>query len=174
MSSYIMDAICCMTPFPLMSWSWTPSNAKPIHVYHSKLWEDKAKDFIYDIFNWVMVPMHVSIFIHPPPRILDNITTNLSNVVDWYIEAEFSYIRVFSTSVSPHDLSLFLPDKLICHEIARQVVLGGIRKELKGLSKKVWPPFPIHIGSYSLLDFGHAKAKATTLEEMKLVSIEHR
>jgi hypothetical protein len=67
MSTYIMDAIFFMTPFPLMSWSWTPSDAEPIHVYHSKLWEDKAKDFIYEIFNWVMVPMHVAIFGHPPP-----------------------------------------------------------------------------------------------------------
>jgi hypothetical protein len=51
-------------------------------------------------------------------------------------------------------------------------VLSGISKELKGVSKKVWPPFPIHIGAYSLLDFGHAKAEAMTLEEMKLVDIE--
>ena len=37
MFSYIMDVICFMTPFPLMNWSWNPTNAKPIHVYHSKL-----------------------------------------------------------------------------------------------------------------------------------------
>jgi hypothetical protein len=174
MSAYIMDAIFFMTPFPLMSWSWTPTNAEPIHVYHSKLWEDKAKEFIYEIFNWVMVPMHVSIFGHPPPRISDNITANLSSMEDWYIEAEFSYIRVFGTSVPPYALPLFLPDKLVCREIARKTVLGGISKELKGVSKKVWPPFPIHIGTYSLLDFGHAKAEATTLEEMKLVDIEFK
>jgi hypothetical protein len=35
-------------------------------------------------------------------------------------------------------------------------------------------PFPIRIGAYSLLDFGHAKAEATTLEEMKLVDIEFK
>jgi hypothetical protein len=121
-----------------------------------------------------MVQMHVSIFGHPPPQILDNIMANLSNVADWYIEVEFSYIRVFGTSVPPHALSLFLSDKLICRKIARKVVLGGISKELKGLSKKVWPPFPIHIGSYSLLYFCHDKAKATTLEEMKLVNIEFK
>jgi hypothetical protein len=38
MSTYIMDAICSMTPFPLMSWGWTPAEDKPIHVYHEKLW----------------------------------------------------------------------------------------------------------------------------------------
>jgi hypothetical protein len=53
-------------------------------------------------------------------------------------------------------------------------VLGEISKELKGVSKKVWPPFPILIGAYSLLDFGHAKAEAGALEEMKLVDIEFK
>jgi hypothetical protein len=53
-------------------------------------------------------------------------------------------------------------------------VLNGINKEIEGVSEKVWPPFPIHIGVYSLLDFGHAKAKATDLEEMKLVDIEFK
>jgi len=51
MSTYIMDVVCFMMPFPLMRWSWTPSEAEPIHVYHSKLWEDKATEFIYKIFN---------------------------------------------------------------------------------------------------------------------------
>jgi hypothetical protein len=40
-------------------------------------------------------------------------------------------------------------------------MIRGIRKELKGFSKKVWPPFPIHFNTYSLLDFKHAKAEAT-------------
>jgi hypothetical protein len=80
MSAYIMDAISFMTPLPLMSWSWTSFNDEPIHVYHLKLWEDKAKEFIYKIFNWVMVLMHVSIFGNEPSIISDNIMTNLSSV----------------------------------------------------------------------------------------------
>jgi hypothetical protein len=84
------------------------------------------------------------------------------------------YIRVFDTSFPPYALPLFLPDKLLWFEIARQTVLSGIRKYLKGESKKVWPPFPIHIGFYSLLYFGHVKAEATNLEEMKMVDIEFK
>jgi hypothetical protein len=84
-----------------------------------------------------MVPMHVAIFGQPPPRISDSIATNLSSMADWYLEAEFSYIRVFDTSVPPYALLMFLPDKLLCCEIARQTVLDRISKELKGVSKKV-------------------------------------
>jgi hypothetical protein len=66
------------------------------------LWEDKASDFVYEIFNWVMVPLHVTIFGHPPPRISDSIAVNLSSIADWYVEEEFSYLRVFGASVPPH------------------------------------------------------------------------
>jgi hypothetical protein len=131
-------------------------------------------DFVYEIFNWVMVPMHVSIFGNPPPRISDSIIANISRIVDWYVEKEFSYIRVFGASVPPHALPLLIPDRLACREIARQTVIGGISKELKGYSKKVWPPFPIHLNTYSLLDFGHAKAEATSLEDINLVHIEFK
>jgi hypothetical protein len=90
------------------------------------------------------------------------------------VEAEFSYLRVFGSSVPLDALPLFIPDKLACHEIARQTVIGGVSKELKGYSKKVWPPFLIHLNTYSLLDFEHAKAKATALEDIKLVHIEFK
>jgi hypothetical protein len=114
-----MDAICFMAPFPLMNWSWDPSNIEPIHVYHSKLWEDKAKQFIYEIFNLVIMPLHVAIFVQLPPRISNSVVTNLSSMEDWYVEVKFSYIRVFGTSVPPYALPLLFPDKLLCHEITR-------------------------------------------------------
>jgi hypothetical protein len=174
MSAYIMDAVCSMTPFPLMSWAWNPAQEKPVHEYHDKLWENKADNFIYEIFNWVMVPLHIAIFGHPPPRISDNIAANLSGIADWYVEAEFSYFRVFGAVVPPLALPLFIPDKLACREVARQTVIGGVSKELKASSKKVWPSFPIRLNSYSLLDFGHAKAEAAALEDLKLVSIEYK
>jgi hypothetical protein len=82
MSAYIMDAVCSMRPFPLMSWTWNPVQEKPIHEYHDKLWENKVDKFIYEIFNWVMVPLHIAIFGHPPPRISDSIAANLSGIAD--------------------------------------------------------------------------------------------
>jgi hypothetical protein len=53
-------------------------------------------------------------------------------------------------------------------------VIGGVSKELKESSKTVWPFFPVRLNSYSLLDFGHAKAKDATLEDLSLVSIEYK
>ena len=54
------------------------------------------------------------------------------------------------------------------------MVIGGVRKQLKGYSKNVWLSFPVHLNYYSLLDFGHAKAEAAALEDLNLVSIEYK
>ena len=89
-----------------------------MHEYHDKLWENNANEFIYEIFNWVMVPLHVTIFGLFPPRISDGIAANLSQIADWYVEEEFSYFRVFGAIVPPLALPQFIPDKLACREIA--------------------------------------------------------
>jgi hypothetical protein len=80
--------------------------------------------------------MHIAIYDCPPPRISDKIVTNLGKITNWYIEEHFSYIRVFGCSVPPHALPKFLPDRLVCREVAHQTVLGGINKELKATQKK--------------------------------------
>jgi hypothetical protein len=61
-----------------------------------------------------MVPLHVTIYGHLPPRISDSIVINLSSIADWYVVAGFSYLRVFGASVPPHALPLFIPYKMAC------------------------------------------------------------
>jgi hypothetical protein len=174
MSAYIMDAICFRTPFPLMTWSWNPSCTEPIHKYHSTLWEDHAKDSFYEICHFVIIPLHKILFGREPPRISQAITENLKTVADWFIEEHFSYVRVFGCAIPPHALPRILPDRLICREVAYQLVNGGIGNELKAQQKKSWPYFPVYLGKFALLNFGHAKVEAEALSEINLVDIEHR
>jgi hypothetical protein len=174
MSAYIMDAICFSTPFPLMNWSWNLTYPEPIHEYHSKLWEENAKDSFYEICHFVVIPLHQMLYDCVPPRISELVTGNLRTVVDWFIEENFSYIRVFGCSIPPHALPKFLPDRLVCREVAHQIVTGGIGIELKMAQKKSWPVFPVQIGKFSLLNLGHSKVEAAALEEVKLVDLEHR
>jgi hypothetical protein len=58
--------------------------------------------------------------------------------------------------------------------VAYQLAKGGIGLELKSLQKKAWPSFPVHIGKLTLLNIDHSKSEAESLEEVKLVDIEHR
>jgi hypothetical protein len=174
MSAYIIDAICFRTPFPLMNWNWDPSCAEPVHKYHSALWEDNAKDNFYEICHYVIIPLHRMFFGCEPPRISHTVMENIKTVADWFIEEHFSYVRVFGCAIPPHALPKILPDRLICREIAYQLVNGGIGIELKAQQKKSWPYFPVYLGKFTLLNFVHSKVEAESLGEIKLVDIEHR
>jgi hypothetical protein len=96
---------------------------------------------------------------------------NLGTIVDWYIEKNFSYIIVFGYFNSPHAFPKFLPYRSVYREVAYQTVVGGITKDLKVAKEKVFPTFPIRVDMFTLLDFGHSKVKATTLEDVKSVDI---
>jgi hypothetical protein len=122
MSAYVMDAICFMTPLPLLNSSWTPTNSEPIHFFHSKLWEDNAKDLLYEICHNVVVLVHIAIDCHPSPRISERIMGNLGNLAGYLIEENLSYIKVFGCSVPPHSLPHFLHDMLVCREVAYRIV----------------------------------------------------
>jgi hypothetical protein len=60
-----------------------------------------------------VVPVHIAIYGHPPPRISENIMGNLGKLADWFIEENLSYIRVFGCFVPPHSLPKFLPNRLV-------------------------------------------------------------
>jgi hypothetical protein len=62
----------------------------------------------------------------------------------------------------------------VCREVAYQIITGGIGKELKAVQKKFWPAFPVQIGRFSLLNFGHSKVEVAALEDIKLVDVELR
>jgi hypothetical protein len=109
-------------PIPPDELELDPTSSEPIHFYHSKLWEENAKDFFYEICHNVVVPIHTTIYGHPPPRISEKIMENLGTFADWYIEENFSYIRVFGFFVPPHALPQFLSDRLVCREVAYQTI----------------------------------------------------
>jgi hypothetical protein len=152
-----MDAICFSTPFSFMNWSWNPTYMEPIHEYHPKLWEENAKDLFYEIFHFMVIPLHQMLYGCVPPRVSEFVTRNLRAVADWFIKDNFSYIRVFRYSIPPHALPKFLPDRLVCREVAHQIVASGIGIELKVDQKKFWPVFPVQIWKFSLLNLGHSK-----------------
>jgi hypothetical protein len=174
MSAYIMDTICFVTPFPLMNWSWNITCPEPIHEYHSVLWEENDKNAFYEICHFIVIPMHKMFFGCEPPRISETVSENLKAIADWFIDENFSYIRVHGCSIPAHALPKFLSDRLVCREVAHQIVKGGIGIELKAAQKKSYPIFPVYVEKFSLQNLGHSKVEAEALKEVKLVDIEHK
>jgi hypothetical protein len=84
----------------------------------------------------VVIQVHPMLYGCAPPRILESFIGNLKAVVNWFIEENFSCIRVFGCSIPPHALLKFLPDRLVCTEVAHQIITGDIGIELKIAQKK--------------------------------------
>ena len=82
MSTYIMDAICFSTPFPLMNWSWNLTYLKTIHEYNSKLWEENTKDSFYEICHFMLILLHKMLYDCTPPCISELVIGSLGAVVD--------------------------------------------------------------------------------------------
>jgi hypothetical protein len=99
---------------------------------------------------------------------------NLGAIANWFIEESFSYIIVFGCYASPHALPKFLPNRLVCREVAYQTVFADITKELKVAQKRIWPAYPIQVGIFSLSDFGHAKVEASALDDITLYTNEFK
>jgi hypothetical protein len=146
MSVYIMDAICFLTPLPLMNWNSNITFPQPIHKYHSELWEENAKNSFYKICHFVIIPMHKILYGCDPTHIFETVSKNLREIADWFIEESFSHIRVYGCSIPPHVLPKFLIDRLVLREVPHQIVKGDIRIELKAAQNKSWPIFPMYIG----------------------------
>jgi hypothetical protein len=65
------------------------------------------------------------------PCISNTVIENLKEIADWFIDENFSYIRVYGCSIPPHALPKFLPDILVCREVSHQIVKGSMGLELK-------------------------------------------
>jgi hypothetical protein len=116
MSGYLIDAFCAKTHFPLMKWSWSPSQ-QPIHVYCNKLWSLNAKQCFYEVCNNFMIPLHQLLYGYPPPRFSNDAMESISSIGDWFIEDTFSYISIYGCEAPPHVLPRYVPDRLVLREI---------------------------------------------------------
>jgi hypothetical protein len=167
MSSYLVDVICALTPFPLLSWNWSPAE-EPIHLYCSKMWAINCKNHFYDICNFFMVPLHLLLKNLPAPRFNQDTMNAIKEIGDWFINEEFSYIRIFGCEGPPHLFPGYVPDMLALKEIAYHIVVVDIAVTLAKNLKKQWPNFPISLGIYTLSNPKHAQKEIESLDRIWL------
>ena len=60
-----------------------------------------------------------------------------------------TYIRIFSSNAT-HMLPKVVPDRLVLEEISFQMVTEGNYKKCTAPKRKVWPKFPLTLGSLSI------------------------
>jgi len=110
-----------------------------------------------------------------PPRCSPEAQIDIIPIARWFGEEWFTYVRVFGSTVPPHVLPLYIPDKLLAREIAYQTYSeGGLTKDLKDKEKVIWPQFPVACGAFSLFDVGHAFTEVQNMMCLQLFKFRGR
>jgi hypothetical protein len=68
MSTYLIDVVFVSNRFPSFNWAWSPDQI-PIHVYCFQLWKVICKEYLCDICDYFLAPLHKAIFDFHPHRI---------------------------------------------------------------------------------------------------------
>jgi hypothetical protein len=123
MSGYLIDAVCAKTPFPMMCWNWSISH-DPIHVYCSKLWAINFKNYFYEICDNFMSPLYILLKNQTTPRFTQEAMDAIKEIGDWFLDEEFSYIRIYGCEGAPHILPRYVPNRLALREITYQTMVG--------------------------------------------------
>lgn len=66
------------------------------------------------------------------------------------VMVNYTYIKIYSPTKTPHVLSKFVHDQLVLAEVAYETYAHGVGKVLARNKTNTWPKFPIIIGSYSI------------------------
>lgn len=89
MFSFLMDIIIVLVPFPLMKWNYPFNQQLPIHNYAQILWEINSKFHLYDIFHYIVIPLHEVIFVKAPPRISEGLKEGLKSICHCFFRNYF-------------------------------------------------------------------------------------
>jgi len=90
-----------------------------------------------------MLPVYYAIFNKPAPRLSEEALVNLTAISSWFGEEKFTYIRLFTSTSNPHALPLYILDKFLVRELAHQIIVEGMSRNLKEYKNHMFPTFPL-------------------------------
>jgi hypothetical protein len=82
------------------------------------MWAVNCKKLFYDICNYFMVPLHLILKNPLAPRLTQEAIDTIKENGDWFIDEEFSYVRIYGCEGAPHILPRYVLDRLVLREIA--------------------------------------------------------
>ena len=131
-----------------MGWSWE-LQAPPVHIYHLELWDTNYVTRFYDICESFLDQVYFLIFNKEAPAFSLEEKTLIATMGYWHVGESFTYIRIFGSNAA-HMLPKVVPDRLVLEEISLQRVTKWIYKKCTAPKRKVWPKFPLNLGSLSI------------------------
>ena len=131
-----------------MGWNWVLL-APPVHIYHLELWDTNYVTRFYDICESFLSKVYFLIFNKEAHAFSPKAKTIIATMGDLYVGESFTYIRIFGSNAA-HMLPKVVHDRLVLEEISFQMVTEGLYKKCVAPKRKVWPKFPLTLGSLSI------------------------
>ena len=103
----------------------------------------------YDICESFLGRVYFLLFNKEAPAFSPEAKSLIATMGDWYVGESFTYIRVYGNNAA-HMLPKVVPNRLVLEEISFHIVTEGIYKKCVAPKRKVWPRFPITLGSLSV------------------------
>lgn len=117
---FILDVLCASNLFPCLKWAWT-LKCPPIHIYYQELWRENYHKEMYSICEHFTALAHRMIFRVEMPQILEAGREAISQIGNWYLLKEFTYIRITSILVSSNLFPKYVPDQILLKEFVFHV-----------------------------------------------------
>jgi hypothetical protein len=154
MASYFLNVVCARNSFLGIHIYWNYLEV-PMHVYFLMLWENKYKKYYRLICVSFLSQLYFVIFRKECLRVTDHTKKMINYIGDWYLEDNFTYIKIYDETMSPHIFPKYVQHRLDVGEISSQTILQGFNTTFI-IEKKVIP-YGIVLGNYFIMDPKHVR-----------------
>ena len=143
------------------------TSTPPMHIYHSELWDRNYVARFYDICESFLDRVYFLIFNKEATTFSLEAKSLIATMGDWYVGESFTYIRIYGSNAA-HMFPKVVSDRLVLEEISFQTVTKGIYKKCVAPKRKVWPKFPITLGSLTVPNYTWASELSDHIVSLKL------
>jgi len=95
------------------------------------------------------------------PRFSKKTMRLIKNIGNYYLQEDYTYLRIYGVIASPHIFPKFVPNRLILSEISYQTILQGFNASLAKDARKItFIPYYIYLGHYVLVECKERKTRS--------------
>jgi hypothetical protein len=87
------------------------------------------------------------------PRFSKESTRLIKNVGSWYLQEDYTHLRIYGVTTSPHIIPKYVPNRLTSGETVYNTIFQGFNASLaKDENKNTFNPYNIYLANYGLVN----------------------
>jgi hypothetical protein len=138
------------------------------YLQEQAMWENKYNRNYSQLCDFFIAPLCRLIFCRECPWLSREAMKLLKSIGNWYLQEDYTYLRIYGVTAPPHLLPKYVPNRIILGEIAYQTILQVFNASLaKDSRKRTFISFNMYNGHYGLMNSKQARQEAKAMLEYK-------